>query len=239
MFATMSEEYININEIARIKGLTSNRSIRLEINKPYSKYIARKIKVNGGTSYEILFSSLDPDIQEKLREYSNQPTALVPLNYKPDTFISESAKLTALARVDIIKALLNLRCKYKTKKEADSTFLELYNSGLYLPKIYKFIGSISIGTLHRWLKLYEQHENSECLSPQYKYSKLSEYNSILNDLMIKTETRTINKHGITFFGMHYRSEVLLGIRDMVNIRYSLFDLTKIFVYSTKGEFLYI
>lgn len=62
---------------------------------------------------------------------------------------------------------------------------------------------------------------------------------ILNDLMMKTESRTINKHGITFLNMHYRSEAILGIRDKVHIRYSLFDLSKIYVYSTKGEFLCI
>ncbi len=61
--------------------------------------------------------------------------------------------------------------------------------------------------------------------------------NILNDLMMKTETRTINKHGITFLGMHFRSDVLLDLRESVFIRYSLFDLSKIYVYSMKGEFL--
>lgn len=56
---------------------------------------------------------------------------------------------------------------------------------------------------------------------------------------MKTEVRTINKHGITFLGLHYRSDSILGLRDSVYIRYSLFDLTKIHVYSTKGEFLCI
>ena len=32
-------------------------------------------------------------------------------------------------------------------------FLDLYNSGMYLPKVFKFIGTISIGTLHRGLKV--------------------------------------------------------------------------------------
>ena len=32
-------EYININKVAEAKGLKSNRSLRLEINKPESKYI--------------------------------------------------------------------------------------------------------------------------------------------------------------------------------------------------------
>lgn len=72
-----NEEYISINKIAKIKGLKSNRSLRLEINKPESKYISREVKVNGGKSYEILFSSLEPEIQEKLRQNETQSTALI------------------------------------------------------------------------------------------------------------------------------------------------------------------
>ena len=176
-------EYININKVAEAKGLKSNRSLRLEINKPESKYIAREVKVNGGTSYEILYSSLEPEIQQKLREGNTKSTALVPLNYQPTTFISESARLTSLARLDIVKALLNYRKRFSTKKEADSMFLDLYNSGMYLPKVFKFIGTISIGTLHRWVKSYERYENAECLIPQYKFNKQGEYNTILTDEM--------------------------------------------------------
>jgi putative transposase len=179
----MKEEYISINKIAEAKGLKSNRSIRLEINRPESKYISREVKVNGGTSYEILYSSLEPEIQQKIRENETVSTALVPLNYKPQTFVSESTRLTALARVDIVKAILNLRLKYPTKKEADSVFLDLYNSGMYLPKVYKFIGSISIGTLHRWVKSYEKYETPDCLYPKYKYTKQGEYNTILTQEM--------------------------------------------------------
>ena len=62
-------------------------------------------------------------------------------------------------------------------------FLDLYNSGLYLPKAYKFIGSISIGTLHRWVQAFEKHESAECLQPKYKFTRQGEYNSILNDEM--------------------------------------------------------
>ena len=50
-------KYINIKDVAEAKGLTSTRSLRLELNKIESKYISREIKVNGRTSYEILFSS--------------------------------------------------------------------------------------------------------------------------------------------------------------------------------------
>ena len=176
-------KYINIKDVAEAKGLTSTRSIRLELNKIESKYISREIKVNGGTSYEILFSSLEPEIQRKLREAENKTTALVPHNYKEPDFVSDKTKLTANYRANIIVALQKLRKKYPTKKEADTTFLELYNSGLYLPKAYNFIGSISIGTLHRWVRAFEKHESTECLQPKYKWSKQGEYNSILNDEM--------------------------------------------------------
>ena len=180
----MEDRYINIKEIAKIKGLSSTRSLRLEINKTESKYIAKEVKVNGGTSYEILFSSLEPEIQQKLRNAENKTTALVPLNNnKQAEFVSDKIKMTANYRANIVAALQKLRKKYLTKKEADTVFLDLYNSGLYLPKAYNFIGSISIGTLHRWVRAFEKHESTECLQPKYKWSKQGEYNSILNDEM--------------------------------------------------------
>ena len=206
-----NEEYIDINKIAELKGLKSNRSLRLAIQK--GKYVARVVKVFGGKSYEILYSSLEPEIQEILQDElikeatQSNCTALVPINninnnnINNKNFITESAKLTALARVDIVKALQNMRAKYKTKKEADSIFLDLYNSGMYLPKIHKFIGSISIGTLHRWIKIhkfigsisigtlhrwiwaYEDNEDYRVLLPNYKYTKQGEYNTILTQEM--------------------------------------------------------
>lgn len=187
--STAFNSFVPINKIAEIKGLTSNRSLRLAIQK--GKYIAREVKVFGGTSYEILYSSLEPEVQEKLQDElikettQSNCTALVPLDTKPKypTFIAESAKLTALARVDVVKALQNIRTKYKTKKEADSIFLDLYNSGMYLPKIHKFIGSISIGTLHRWIWAYEDSEDYRVLLPNYKYTKQGEYNTILTQEM--------------------------------------------------------
>ena len=179
----MNNIYINIKDVAEAKGLKSTRSLRLELNKNESKYISREIKVNGGTSYEILFSSLEPELQDKLRKNEKKSTALVPLNYQPPQFVSDQAKMTANFRLNIVLALIKFRRKYSIKKQADSDFLDLYNSGLYLPKAYKFIGSISLGTLHRWLRKYEKYESAECLQPNYKYSKQGEYNSILNDEM--------------------------------------------------------
>ena len=173
------DEFININEIARIKGLKSTRSIRLAINQ--GKYIAREVEVKGGKSYEILYSSLEPDIQDRLDEEELKTTSLVPFENKVN-FVSENARLTALARVDIVTALYNIRKKYSTKKEADSVFLDLYNSGMYLPQIYKFVGSISIGTLYRWVKMFENY-GTDGLLQKRKTNQQGEYNTILNEEM--------------------------------------------------------
>ena len=177
-------EYVTIKEIAQAKGLKSTRSIRMEINKPESKYISREVKVNGGISYEILFSSLEPELQQKLRKCETKSMAIVPLNYKPPV-ITDKARQTANHRMNIVKAALEHRNKYPSIKEADAEFLDLYNSGLYLPKAYEFLGRISIGTLRRYIQAYKKTGNAESLIPQYKITKQGEYNSILDDNMKK------------------------------------------------------
>ena len=177
---TMKDIYINISKIAEVKGLKSTRSLRMAINK--GKYKARTIPVNGGYSYEILYSSLEPEIQEKLEDDEIRSTALVPIDNQKPTFISESARMTSLARADIVTALENIKNKYKTKKEAEFVFLDLYNSGMLLPQVYKFIGKISIGTLRRWVKSFEEN-GADGLVPQRRYSSITEYNTILNQEM--------------------------------------------------------
>lgn len=72
--STILNSFVPIKQIAEAKGLKSTRSLRLEINKPESKYISREVKVNGGISYKILFSSLEPELQQKLREAENKST---------------------------------------------------------------------------------------------------------------------------------------------------------------------
>ncbi|GBF22757.1 transposase [Candidatus Gastranaerophilus sp. (ex Termes propinquus)] len=85
--------------------------------------------------------------------------------------------------MDLIKAFLNFRNKYPTQKQADDYFLTLYNSGEYLKHLYKKLGPVSIGTIYRWVKLWEECEHYEILIPKYKYSKIGEYNTILTPQM--------------------------------------------------------
>lgn len=94
----MEDKYIPIQKIAKLKGLKSTRSIRNNL----SKYIYREVKVKGGTSYEILVTSLEPELQHILMD-EDKFHPLVPLNNKAASFVTEKAQLTALARVDLIK----------------------------------------------------------------------------------------------------------------------------------------
>lgn len=54
------EKYITIKELAELKGV-SIRAIRLSM----SKYQTRDIVVKGGKSFDILLSSIEPELQEK------------------------------------------------------------------------------------------------------------------------------------------------------------------------------
>ena len=67
----------------------------------------------------------------------------VPLNYQPLQFVSDQEKLTANFRLNIVMAFIKFSKNYSTKKQAYCDFIDLYNTGLYLPKAHKFIGNIS------------------------------------------------------------------------------------------------
>lgn len=59
----------------------------------------------------------------------------------------------------------------------------------------------------------------------------------LDDLILATEVKTIQKNGIRFLNCDYFDERLYGFKSKVLIKYNLFDLTSIKVYTTKGEYL--
>ena len=61
--------------------------------------------------------------------------------------------------------------------------------------------------------------------------------NILDDLMLATEVKTIQRNGIRFLNFDYFDERLYGFRCKVLIKYNLFDLTSIKVFTTKGEYL--
>ena len=59
----------------------------------------------------------------------------------------------------------------------------------------------------------------------------------LDDLMMAQEIKNITSQGIRFLKADYYNDVLYGLRQKVIIKYSLFDLSYINVYTTSGKFL--
>ena len=61
--------------------------------------------------------------------------------------------------------------------------------------------------------------------------------NILDDLMMAQEMKNIGRNGIRFLKADYFDEALYGIREKTVIKYSLFDISYIKVYTLKGEFI--
>lgn len=173
------EEYININEVAKAKGLKSTRAIRLKIQS--GQYIAREITVQGGKSYEILFDSLEYDIQALVKE-NPEPYYYPAIHVK--NFVPETAKTIALARIDLIKQWVSFRIKHHPKAQGDKLFLEMYNSGEFLKRLFNILGKTSKGSLKRWKLTYDEFGTWESLAPQYKYSSMNNHKTILSDEII-------------------------------------------------------
>lgn len=98
-------------------------------------------------------------------------------------FTPEKSKKIALARLDLINQWKEFRRKSDNKLQADYDFVNLYNtSNSYL---FKIIGKISRGSLHRWYTMLGSTKDYTKLLPQYKYSKIDEYRTCLTDEEIK------------------------------------------------------
>ena len=170
-----NEKYITIKELAELKGV-STRAIRLS----KGKYITREITVKGGKSFEILLSSIEPELQEK---YYSKLVLIPPIKQLPiiaDFHKQNKAKIIALARFDLVNLWKDQRKHQAGKKQFDSDFLSAYNSNTLYPEIYAKIGKVSIGTLQRWKRVLGNSKNYELLIPGYHYedysrTKLDEY----------------------------------------------------------------
>ena len=61
--------------------------------------------------------------------------------------------------------------------------------------------------------------------------------SLLDDLMLATEVKTIQRNGVRFLNCDYFDERLYGLRGKVLVKYNLFDLTNVKIFTPKGEYL--
>ena len=98
-------------------------------------------------------------------------------------FTPEKCKQIALARLDVVHKWLEFRKKSQNKLQADYDFVKLYNTSN--SHLFEIIGKISRGSLHRWFALLNGTEDYTKLLPQYKYSSVNDYRTVLNDEEIK------------------------------------------------------
>ena len=98
-------------------------------------------------------------------------------------FIPEKSKKIALARLDIVHQWLDFRKKSTNKLQADYDFVNLHNTSN--SHLFKIIGKISRGSLHRWYTMLGSTEDYTKLIPQYRYAKVDEYRTCLTDEEIK------------------------------------------------------
>ena len=98
-------------------------------------------------------------------------------------FTPEKSKKIALARLDLLNQWKEFRRKSDNKLQADYDFVNLHNtSSGYL---FKILGKISRGTLHRWKNTLNGTEDYTKLIPQYRYAKVDEYRTCLTEEEIK------------------------------------------------------
>ena len=98
-------------------------------------------------------------------------------------FTPEKCKQIALARLDVVHKWLEFRKQSQNKLQADYDFVKLHNTSN--SHLFEILGKISRGSLHRWYTMLNGTEDYTKLLPQYKYSTVREYRTVLNDEEIK------------------------------------------------------
>lgn len=117
---------------------------------------------------------------------------------------------------------------------------EKFHSSLhndYIPTIEETIKMIDM-----WLKFKNSQPCTN--SPNMTIAEVLENRkkqnidkSLLDDLMLATEVKTIQRNGVRFLNCDYFDERLYGLRGKVLVKYNLFDLTNVKVFTPKGEYL--
>ncbi len=229
--------YVKVKDVVDISGLS--KTIVCKRCKT-NKYQTKLVSGNGGQQYEILFSSLEPEIQAKFRgihpscngdmcdkklpiarisgaelSFHKNSSAPVSLTSKEMTLlesfsliekdttnyvIPEKAKQNALYKVDLIIHWQNFRKNASNKTEADKEFLHLYNNKLYSENLYNNLGKVSIKSLYRWFKDWnDSNKDWKALINNYNYGCESQ---LISDLTL------IEKYLLLKYMLHQNKFVL-------------------------------
>lgn len=154
-------DWITTKELAEIKGI-SERAVRKAISK--NKYVIRKCS----KSYEILVTSLEESVKEKITSGKEKSTQLATLSY----IVPEEQKKLALAKYDLIKKWDEFRQDKKNKTVAGKDFIDAYNHNLICKELFNIVGKVGIGTIYEWhKKLRINNDDWHCLINNYTFGE--------------------------------------------------------------------
>lgn len=94
--------------------------------------------------------------------------------------------------------------------------------------------------IDEWLKFYRSKKlaNGLTIEEVFEAGKGTGINiDMLDELMMSSEIRTLRRSTIKLFGYEYTGNELYGTNAKVLVKYSLFDISKLKVYSLKGEYI--
>lgn len=154
-------DWITTKELAEIKGV-SERAVRKAISK--NKYVIRKCS----KSYEILVTSLEENVREKVTTVKEKSVLTSPISY----VVPETQKKLALAKYDLIKKWDEFRTGKKNKTIAGKDFLEAYNHNCICEELFNIVGKVAIGTIYEWhKKLRTYNDDWHCLINNYTFGE--------------------------------------------------------------------
>lgn len=164
----LNSDWITTKKLAEIKGI-SQRAVRKAICN--NKYVIRKCS----KSYEILVTSLEENVREKLTASKEKTTQLATISY----IVPEEQKKLALAKYDLIKNWEEFKNSKKNKTVAGKDFLESYNNQFIHQKLFDVVGKVAIGTIYEWHKrLRENNDDWHCLINNYTFGEKTKKSSI-------------------------------------------------------------
>lgn len=118
------------------------------------------------------------------------------------------------------------------------------NEKFHIENHKEFVPSIeqTIQMIESWLEYKNAqicpNDKSKTIKEMLAGIKKQQINEqLLDDLMMAQEIKTITSQGIRFLKADYFDDALYGLRQKVMIKYSLFDLSYIKVYTMNGKFL--
>jgi putative transposase len=122
-------------------------------------------------------------------------------------------------------------------KRNEKLHKQIHEQSLFIPTIEQ-----ALALIEKWLEYKHSQPctNAEGKTIQEVINETEKQNideNLLDDLMMAQEIKSIGRNGIRFLKADYFDEALYGIKEKAIIKYSLFDLSYIKVYTVKGEFI--